>query len=59
MRPKIKKTFLAWNIVIALARVEGFACFKVKGEKRVLIPSAEAGKFQMRDRFRTYKLDLG
>ena len=51
--PKNKKTFLAWNIAIALARGEGFACFKVKEEKRVLILSAEGGKFQMRDRLRT------
>ena len=50
--PKNKKTFLAWNIAIALARGEGFACFKVKEEKKVLILSAEGGKFQMRDRLR-------
>ena len=51
--PKNKKTFLAWNIAIALAKGEGFACFKVKEEKKVLILSAEGGKFKMRNRLRT------
>lgn len=52
-KPKAKKSFLAYNLAMAVAAGKSFACFKVTAPAKTLILSAEGGHFPNRDRLKT------
>jgi len=49
---KAKKSFLALNFAVAIARGEGFAGFSVDSPQKVLVLSAEGGYYPTRDRIK-------
>lgn len=49
-QPKARKSFLAFNLALALARGKDFANFKVNKSYKVLILSAEGGYYPNRNR---------
>ena len=54
---KAKKSFLALNFAVAMARGEGFAGFTVNGKKKVLLLSAEGGYYPARERIKQITQD--
>ena len=54
---KAKKSFLALNIAVAMARGEGFAGFTVNEKKKVLLLSAEGGYYPSRERIKQVTKD--
>jgi len=49
---KVKKSFLAMNFAIAIAKGEGFAGFTVQSSNKVLLLSAEGGYYPTRERIK-------
>jgi putative DNA primase/helicase len=54
---KAKKSFLALNFAVAIARGEGFAGFSVDSPQKVLVLSAEGGYYPTRDRIKQVTKD--
>ena len=53
---KVKKSFLAMNFGLAIAKGEGFAGFTVKNPNKVLLLSAEGGYYPTRERIKKFNL---
>ena len=54
---KAKKSFLALNFAVAIARGKGFAGFSVDSPQKVLVLSAEGGYYPTRDRIKQVTKD--